>query len=46
MKNFPSVYSEGLKNFVTYLLVIDPKKRPSFHKMSNYQILDDEIGKF
>jgi len=44
MKNFPSFYSEGLRNFVNYLLVIDPKKRPSFHEIGRFEIFNDEIG--
>jgi len=44
MKKFPRFYSEGLRKFVNYLLVIDPNKRPSFQKIGKYEIFDDEIG--
>jgi len=44
MKNFPSFYSEGLRNFVNHLLVIDPNKRPSFHEIGRFEIFNDEIG--
>ena len=44
MKNFPRFYSEGLRNFVNYLLVIDPKKRPSFDEIGKFEIFNDEIG--
>ena len=44
MKNFPKFYSQGLRNFVNYLLVIDPKKRPTFHEIGKNEIFDDEIG--
>jgi len=39
MKDFPSFYNQGLRNFVSYLLVIEPKDRPSFMKSENIQLL-------
>ena len=30
MKDFPSFYSDCLKNLIPYLLKFDPKQRPSF----------------
>jgi hypothetical protein len=44
MKNFPRFYSERLRKLVNYLLVIDPKKRPSFYEIGKYEIFEDEIG--
>jgi hypothetical protein len=43
MKDFPSFYNQGLRNFVSYLLVIEPKDRPSFHEIGKHPIVD-EIG--
>jgi hypothetical protein len=44
MKNFPNCYSAALRNFVSFLLVIDPAKRPSFHEIGKHEIFDDEIA--
>ncbi len=41
MRNFPSFYDVKLKNFVGFLLVIDPKDRPSFDKIGKHEIFDD-----
>ena len=42
MNIFPRIYSEGLRNFINYLLVIDPKKRPSFYQIGKFEIFNDE----
>ena len=44
MENFPKFYREGLRNFVNYSLVIDPKKRPSFDEIRKFEIFNVEIG--
>ena len=46
MNNFPRFYSDGLRNFVNFLLVIDPELRPSFNEIGKYEIFEDEIGKY
>lgn len=43
MNNFPEFYSQGLRNFVTDLLKIDPQARPSFYEIGKNEIFD-EIG--
>ena len=44
MNNFSKFYNQSLKKFANYLLVIDPKKRPSLYEMGKYEIFEDEIG--
>jgi hypothetical protein len=44
MRDFPNFYSEGLRNFVGFLLVMDPKKRPSFHEIGKHEIFEDAIA--
>ena len=43
MKHFPGFYSESLRDFLSYLLVIDPKDRPSFFEIGKHEIFPDEI---
>ena len=45
MKIFPKFYSEGLKNFINFLFVVDPEKRPSFYEVGKFELFNDEIGK-
>jgi hypothetical protein len=45
MDNFPSFYSQDLKNVVKKLLVIAPEERPSFNEIGEY-IIFDEMDQF